>query len=707
MQAKSNNTLRMPDGINMSTLSTTTKKSDWYEFATRNNHALELQRRKAVMSAAWGSFPVGVDEPRMLRKILETVRSIVRNHGAPRECKIDFATLKEQTAGCAGFKDAPDSFEEPFILIDKSPIKFCEHAELLDVYCGIGIHEASHILFTRERILRLAAGMSKRRTLYDNLWEDERIEALARKQSPGYAPFLQATKHALIERPLAITALRWEDLPDMDKIEKLLFAFIRCPHEITEEMKSWQAINDECVFDYVRACFLAAPESEVDVGDFAERTETIWHEFRQLYPDLPNQFNREREVGGIDDDSVDRVIRQLEADAMDRAKLLADDDHYQNVADNLLDEAIRFDTSAGSALRSDRPLLLEVSERLFELARAVKKSGDSEHGRKGRRFGYPEVKCIIDSRERIRCPITEAEMVAISALDDEDRDFDERSNLAFGDEWDWNGDRRTIIQFAKASEDAHKKHVLDQIAVRRHVDSLRCSIRVVESPVNTILNGRRRGRVNGRQLAKASIDDRIFYQRTEESDKGGMALCLLLDESGSMFSGAPSRFDRARQVATLFVDALGTAPNIEVEVYTHCSTGDDERDCLLRYCYGRRNSSAASMCEPVGGCNYDHQAIQSAAKLFRENTTQPSRWMIVVSDGAPSGDNYGGEPAVAATRDAVIHIRKSGIRVLNVAIEDYASEEIFGSSWVLKYTNLDDFVLQMKRLVTRLVRAAF
>ncbi|MEQ8637447.1 vWA domain-containing protein [Gimesia maris] len=684
---------------------TGTSDNDWYASACATNLELDARSRsRSTISSAWGTITGTENDAQMFHKILDAVRNITRNHGLPRHCKIDFASLSESAAGCAGFRDVPTSFDEPFILLDKAPLELCENTEVLAVYCGLGIHEASHILHTREGFMRLVAGMSEHRRVYDNLWEDERIEALARAESPGYAPILQTTKHALIERPLQTLSGTWDPLPDMDKIEKLVFAFIRCPHRLTDEMKQWTAINHDCAFELLRSMFPSEPLSESDVEEFAIRSESFWQKYRQLYPELPEKFVEMRRTGELDDNMVDRTMIQLEADARDRALLMTEDENCSGVVDRLLKEAERFERTAGIAFTEDRESLLAISDRLLDHACEVEKHGDSRHDRAGNRFSSPEVMKILDTRDGISCPLSDQEIDAIAELADEVEQADSIENFESGDAWD--GERKTVVQIPQATEEARQQMELDRTAVRQHKESLRRSIRLAQNRQQRLLTGRTRGRINPRQISRGFIDEHIFCQRMEEESEAGLALCLLLDESGSMFQGDPSRFDRARQVAALFVDALGSVPNIELEVYTHSSCGPETRDCLVRYCFGRRNRDLACIGDAVGGENYDHQAIRTAGELFRRNTSSKRpRWMIVVSDGAPHGVDYGGEPAIKATRDAVIQLRKSGIRVLNIAIEDYASEQIFGDSWVLKFTDMEEFVPQMVRLVKTLLRS--
>jgi hypothetical protein len=169
----------------------------------------------------------------------------------------------------------------------------------------------------------------------------------------------------------------------------------------------------------------------------------------------------------------------------------------------------------------------------------------------------------------------------------------------------------------------------------------------------------------------------------------------------------PAR-DVAREAAVLIVEALRGVSGIELEVYSHTSTGPAERDCLVRCLYGKENPAPMAIGGYAAGANnYDHQAILTAARLFERNTTHHrNRIMLVLSDGNPAGSGYHGAPAIRATRDVVESVRRRGIRVLNIAIDDSQSEAIFGRPNVVKFTDMDRLVVDMRRLVTRIVQRA-
>ena len=151
---------------------------------------------------------------------------------------------------------------------------------------GLGLHEAGHVLHTRDGFRRMARGLSLVRRCYDNLWEDGAMNLeLVRRDSPGFASYLQAAKRALLEQGQPGQALKnWDSLVDLDKVNVLLFAFIRLPHLVDDRIKSWSMINGECIFDTLRQIFPAGPADETDVERFAIECERLW---KRLTPSTP------------------------------------------------------------------------------------------------------------------------------------------------------------------------------------------------------------------------------------------------------------------------------------------------------------------------------------------------------------------------------------------------------------------------------------
>jgi hypothetical protein len=253
------------------------RPEDWHTQALEAHARRERQLCSSPLSAAW-SRRHGKEAALDLRRIRDNVYNLLRIAGLPKSCRVELAGSSLRAAAAAGFEDAPASFDCPYILLDKHPYETCPLDEVQDVYLGLGLHEAGHVLHTRDGYRRLmAGGLSRVRRHYDNLLEDERIEELIRRDAPGFAPYFQVTKRALLERQELGQALAgWDALPDLDKVRALIFAFIRCPYLLSAAMQEWTAVNGECVFATLRALFPDGPVTEADVDRGAGLLEQIW-----------------------------------------------------------------------------------------------------------------------------------------------------------------------------------------------------------------------------------------------------------------------------------------------------------------------------------------------------------------------------------------------------------------------------------------------
>jgi hypothetical protein len=663
---------------------------DWFDANVAENRRRMTLLRVAPMSRAWARSGRRWGEDRVadLRAIRNILRGFAVSAGAPTNCRVELAGVGNRGAALAGFEDAPDSFERPYILVDKTIYEKCHPDMVLDVYCGVTAHEVGHIRKTRDGYRRLASCRSDRFRVYENLLEDERIETLEIRDSPGIAPYIQVAKDALLERGEFGKALaNWKALPDLDKIRLMFLAFIRLPHKIDEEMKAWEVINGECVFATLRCTLPSAPRTEADVERMALELERLRERLESLYPGAPEASAKDRNTGR---EAAARLENQLAADAEDRAANPTAESSGTKFADRLRVEAARL-TAAGWEGAADR--LIDQALR----AEALKDAGWPKD-RLGRRFSEAELERICDRLSLVCGPLSRKEAGTVKRQD-RDRSTD-------GEVWHWGSDRQTVIMYPRPEDSDHQRyaeaqqHVRAQVAAMRAVFSLSLGQRVRYQRERTS------GRLDRRRIALGPVTNRIFRLPRVEPDRG-LAICLLLDESGSMARGEPVRAEATLQGAVLVVEALKAVPGIELEVYSHTSSGPSNRDCLVRCLYGRKNPvpTVIGSYRPRQ-MNYDHQAIRTVAQLFEQNTTCAHRIMLVLSDGDPAGEDYESEAAIRATRQAVEAVRRRGIRVVNIAIDDYQSAAIFGKQNVVKFTELDRLASDMQKLVTQIVRRA-
>ncbi len=188
-----------------------------------------------------------------------------------------------------------------------------------------------------------------------------------------------------------------------------------------------------------------------------------------------------------------------------------------------------------------------------------------------------------------------------------------------------------------------------------------------------------------------------------------IAISLLIDDSGSMSSSIPGQFvtkeDAAYDASVVLIEAFRCLPQVSLEVLKHSSCGDLNEECLVIECFEDTNQEAFRIAESLGQCNYDHVAIETSAnRLLQRQGPATRRILLVLSDGAPSGLDYDGPPAVQATREVVDAFRHDHhLQIIGVAIDDAAAEEIYGMDWTIKFHDMSLLVQSLSNLFIRIL----
>jgi hypothetical protein len=667
-----NETARDHRGPRQSTCHISPKPDDWFAQAVRRHRQRAAQDPALPLSKLWRARP-REEVAENLRICRDVVRNLVRAHGAPKQCRVELALLGQLGAGAATFEDAPASFEKPVIYLDKQVWESCNPQVALDVYCGLGIHEAGHVLHTR-RLYRQGQDPEKQTApaalgvrFWQNWFEDVRIEGLARQESPGFAVYLDvAIQQLIVKRELGQAIEHWDDLPDLDRLRALMCAFVRCPWLIdcAVDLQQWRAINGECVFDTLRTVFPEAPRSERAVMVYAAAADQLYRRIENLYA----------EESGEGQDST--------APPADTTEPPENEKRPSETNQTSADE--------GDAVGPPSDVAGHPGGVPPDAALDM---------RLGRRFGRPEMNRMIDRFTIVRRPLDQEEAETVDRAD--------RERVTLAEAWSWDGTRETVIRHPVPGQSHHDKYEAARCLVRGHVAAMRRVLRLRLGQRSWRERQQVSGRLDRRNLGQAWVTDRLFYRNHTRSGPG-IALCLLLDESSSMDScrtaaqvGSSTKAATALRVAVLVAESLRGIPGVALEIYSHTSCGRHGADCLVRYLFGKSNPHPASIgAYGDGAVNYDHQAILTAARMFEANTNHGNRIMLVVSDGHPNGWNYGGSRAIRATREAVDSVRQRGIRLLAIAIEDYDSESIYGPRHVVHCSQLGQLVGDMRKLIT-------
>lgn len=192
-------------------------------------------------------------------------------------------------------------------------------------------------------------------------------------------------------------------------------------------------------------------------------------------------------------------------------------------------------------------------------------------------------------------------------------------------------------------------------------------------------------------------DNKFFAKKKLPDDYPHMAVCLLIDESGSMYG---PKIECARRTAVLierFASGIGVPCMIaghrvpghvcKIQIYTDFESTRPDRDRL----------ALAEI--RTSGCNRDGYAINVCGNLLAERP-EDVKLMIVISDGAPNDTGYRGEEAQKDISGIVAGLRRKGILVYGAAIDEDKDviEKIYGKNF-LSIQNLNSLPRTLVRLI--------
>lgn len=237
---------------------------------------------------------------------------------------------------------------------------------------------------------------------------------------------------------------------------------------------------------------------------------------------------------------------------------------------------------------------------------------------------------------------------------------------------------------------AGKLKIMDSCAER-----LKDSFNFRTSDVVRKVYGHKDGTLHDGSLYKVpmGIDGLFFKKSKSESDK--VAVCLLIDQSGSMSnssseSGTP-RIHEAAQVAYVLAKLCKSVKNINLSIIGFSAqenskaakvkglAANDELDLRLIYDDEDSGTSLDSILDMRAHSNntdgfavwYTAQHLSSAKAGYKRKV------MIVVSDGAPNANNYGGESAHTHVNLCRIDAkRRFGVETYAIGVDNAYSKRV-------------------------------
>ncbi len=625
---------------------------DWY-LSEIQRHRADPTRlgSEAPIARSWG-YHSGSEKHAKLRVILNVAKSFCRLLGTPAHTIIRLACDTEQGTAVAGFYDSPDGFSEPYILIDEAVVfRSDDPDEQVDVAIGLALHEASHILWSREVYRRMAEpDRDERLNGFENLLEDWRIEEKLIEEAPGWASYIYKTRKVLLADDwLRQVHAHWHEMVDTDKIGFLIACFVRTPYLLERhgEFATWTDLLGRNIFDELRKRLPHPPCSEDDVARQAaallELVDEYWN----------RAFDAIQSRRSVSQEQLARLRAQHDADterknaAKNRTKLRP----YS------IDEFMRL-------LRRDGEVVHGSSE--FDFFSVVDAEGmDSD-----------------DADTKKKLPLTRTHPPPRQrSLNATDRVVFEKPNPS---------------AYGMKRYEVARRQVAGQIGRLQHLFAAPAEDSVRETIGSS-------GKLNPKKLWRSPFDDAIFTRRCQAPQPAESLIALLLDASGSM--SEDQRIDRAFETAILLNESLAASDH-HVEFFSHTA---DEEECLVQHHGSAGKQAAASLGNSYRArvSNFDDQAIRAVTALLEERYDDTlAKYLIVISDGLPCvPDGFEGE-GIGVTKEAVAEARKRRWKVYSIGIGDAFCEPIYGNTWTMHCPSLDSLPKNFANLLHRLLRPA-
>ena len=506
--------------------------------------------------------------------------------------------------------------------------------EKLDIFLGLTAHEGSHLLYTEFPMMKKAAGVHPLCAKLLNIIEDERIERNLGEDKPGLANYLKAVKRHYFGRYSGMTE-GTEDASPLQKILNCILGLIRYPRLLREE----EMVEFGELLLKVEKILTPYPDSTASAERAAEKIfELIIKEYgRESGSEkedsgkgkaLPEESEKESPSPEESDDSTDGSDAGESGEGTD-SESDSGEDNAEDTGEDLPSERSREESV--KAMESD---LEKIAEALEEVAGGpVQPDVEGCSALRGDQLAE-----AVSTDRELLAKICEGEVETGSSKD-------------------------VIFTRQKEYRDGYMSALEE---VKQYVPAVRKVVkgRCVEYSLTHL--GMRSGVLDTGKLAEAVQGVPTVYKRQGEVRSDRACVCMLVDESGSMYRHG--RMLAARKTAVLLNEALSSIPNIELFIYGH--TADCERSGITELNIYREKGFAPKYAlgslEPRSN-NRDGLAILETALRVRKQTKEEVL-MFIISDGEPAAENYFGMRAIGHTKECVEKAEAMGFRIVQICI---------------------------------------
>jgi nitric oxide reductase activation protein len=224
----------------------------------------------------------------------------------------------------------------------------------------------------------------------------------------------------------------------------------------------------------------------------------------------------------------------------------------------------------------------------------------------------------------------------------------------------------------------------------------------------------RNGKLDIAKIATVhSGNTRVYYKVEENISTKPFAVCILMDESGSMDLYRPGRLSSNADyqhsiVKILYKTFSEIIPKDKIYIYGHSGDEESHDDPEIRIYHDPYNQNFEDVFEAQSHIsfneNYDGIVIEKIYDSIRSKTSE-NILFISVSDGQPSGNNYGGEKAIDEMKRVIERCRRDGFVTVGIGLRYDRVKEIYSYSTVIN--DLEDTSKLVSTLVNKVVKLEF
>lgn len=538
----------------------------------------------------------------------------------------------------------------------------------IDTFMGLAIHEGCHLKWTDFTQMADEDNGIVRNLI--NLLEDERIERLCGEVMPGYANYLKATKYYMFDlfRQRKAQECGEEKLSAPARLLNAILAVIRYPKALDRD-------DLEEFVDYlyeVREIVKDFPSTPAEVTAAAKAVYDVIRKFFEQRSN-PNEGNGEEETEegeSTPSDGGEHKKEEKENGNENEASGKGGDPESETPS-----ECGETPTGLSSGLSDEaqESIRKQVEEALSELEKQMGDMGE------------------LTSDPGESQPLSDDDMADCVKKDGNQLAGICENMISLGE--------TSGSVLYKAEED--KGTYDDSLRrVRKYIPAISKTLRGHCTEYAVTYHGMRSGVLDTGKLAEAFQGVQTVYIREGRIRSDRMAVCVLIDESGSMYG---EKIRAARDLAVLLNEAVSAIPAIDLYIYGH-TYGDRCRDS---YYEGRKiaelqvyrekgyapRKALGSVTDRSG--NLDSYAIREAAQRMRKYSACPKNLMFVITDGAPN-ERY------EQLTSTVKQLEKEGMNIVAVCIEPSYDPSALYTHHV-RFTDMSRLAIDLGKMIKKAI----